>query len=62
MQNVKSKPAQRKTVEHVPEGMHTVTPFLIVDGAGKSIEFIKNAFNGEQTFNWKEDDGKVWDF
>ena len=59
MQDVKSKPAQRKPVNAIPEGMHTVTPFLIVNGAEKFIEFIKNAFNGEQTFIWKEDDGKV---
>jgi PhnB protein len=50
----KSKPANA-----VPEGFHTVTPFLIVDGAERLISFIKDAFDGKQLFISKDDDGKV---
>lgn len=38
-----------KKVRSVPEGFHTVTPYLVVDGADRLIEFIKNAFGGEET-------------
>jgi uncharacterized glyoxalase superfamily protein PhnB len=37
-----------KKVQPVPDGFHTVTPFLIVDGAEQLIEFIKKAFNGKE--------------
>jgi uncharacterized glyoxalase superfamily protein PhnB len=36
-----------KAVSHIPEGYHTVTPYLIVDGASKVIEFLKAAFDAE---------------
>lgn len=29
----------------IPEGYHTVTPFVIVEGAEKLIDFMINAFN-----------------
>lgn len=32
-------------VKAIPEGMHTVTPHLICDGATDAIEFYKKAFN-----------------
>jgi PhnB protein len=28
----------------IPEGFHSVTPYVTVKGAGKTIEFLKNAF------------------
>ncbi len=53
---VKSK---NKTVQAIPEGMHTVTPFLVVNQASMLIEFIKNAFNGKVTAQMDGDDGKI---
>ncbi|HXG41974.1 MAG TPA: VOC family protein [Dehalococcoidia bacterium] len=32
----------------VPEGYHSVTPYLIVDGAARFIEFVKEAFGAEE--------------
>ena len=32
-------------VKPIPDGMHTVTPHLICDGATDAIEFYKKAFN-----------------
>jgi PhnB protein len=32
----------------VPEGYRTVTPFVIVKGAAKFIEFTKQAFDAEE--------------
>ncbi len=31
-------------VNHIPEGYHSVTPYLIVDGAAEAIRFYGEAF------------------
>src|ERR1041384_7862034 len=31
----------------VPPGFHTVTPYLVVDGARKLIDFVERAFGAE---------------
>ena len=36
-------------VKPVPDGYHTVTPYLIVEGASKLIDFAKQAFGAEET-------------
>jgi PhnB protein len=36
------------TVKPVPDGYHTVTPYLIVDGAAAAIEFYKKHFGAEE--------------
>jgi len=33
----------------IPEGFHTVTPYLIVPGVARLIEFLKQAFDAEET-------------
>jgi PhnB protein len=48
-----------KAVRPVPEGLQTVTPYLVVDDAAKLIEFIKNAFDGKVSFISKRDDNKI---
>ena len=37
----------KRAVKPVPEGYHTVTPFLTVPGLAKTIEFLKQAFGAE---------------
>ena len=37
-------------VKPIPEGYHTVTPYLVVEGAGKLIDFLKQAFDAEVVF------------
>ncbi|MBN1205907.1 MAG: VOC family protein [Myxococcaceae bacterium] len=32
----------------IPEGYHTVTPYLIVKGAARALEFYKKAFNAKE--------------
>ena len=34
----------------IPEGYHSVTPYLIVDDAAKAIEFYKKALGAEEKF------------
>lgn len=37
-------------VQPIPEGYHSVTPYLIVDDAAKAIDFYKAAFGAEEKF------------
>ena len=53
------KANKNKSVRAVPEGYHTVTPYVVVDNAQGLIEFIKNAFAGKEIFVKKMDDGKI---
>jgi len=44
----------------IPDGHHTVTPYLVVRGAAKTIDFIKNAFGAELAFEpMKRPDGLI---
>ena len=36
--------------KHIPEGYHSVTPYLVVDDAAKAIEFYKQAFGAEEKY------------
>ena len=42
-----------------PEGYHTVTPYLIVQGAAECIEFTKQAFAAQERERFPTPDGKV---
>lgn len=46
-------------VQPVPEGYHTITPFLLARNAPGLIDFIKKAFSGKVTFMMKSDDDKI---
>ena len=46
-------------VNPVPEGFHTVTPYLTIDGAAEAIEFYGEAFGAEEIFRWADPDGRV---
>jgi uncharacterized glyoxalase superfamily protein PhnB len=37
------------TVKPIPDGYHAVTLYLTVRGAGKVIEFLKQAFGAEES-------------
>jgi PhnB protein len=44
----------------IPDGYHTVTPYLTVRGAAKVIEFLKQAFGAEiPEENMKRPDGSI---
>ncbi len=32
----------------IPEGYHSVTPFLVVQGAARLIDFLKQAFDAQE--------------
>src|SRR5881296_2450612 len=46
-------------VRPVPQGYHTVTPYLIVEGAPKVIEFLKRTFNAEEKDFMSGPEGRV---
>ena len=46
-------------VRPIPEGYGSVTPYLIVDGAARAIEFYKQAFGATETFRMERPDGRV---
>lgn len=46
-------------VKPVPEGYHTVTPFLSVNGAREAIAFFKQAFGAEERSVALGPDGKI---
>lgn len=48
------------TLSHIPEGYHSVTPYLIVDGADAAIRFYQEAFGAEQVLRMPMgDSGKL---
>ena len=38
------------TVKSIPEGFHSVTPYLSIQGASEALEFYKQAFNATELF------------
>lgn len=46
-------------VKAIPEGHHTVTPYMIIKGAAEAVEFYKNAFNATVEFCMEDSDGKI---
>lgn len=46
-------------VKPVPEGYHTVTPYLVVQGAASAIEFYKTALGATELFRFAAPNGKV---
>ncbi len=48
-------------VNPIPEGMHTVTPSLVVRDCAKAIEFYKKAFGATEVSRFQAPDGKsIW--
>lgn len=47
------------TVRPIPEGYHTVTPYLSIDGAAAAIEFYKKAFGAKELFRMEQAAGRV---
>ncbi len=47
------------TVKPIPEGMHSLTPHLVCDGAAAAIEFYKRAFDAVEILRMPSADGKL---
>jgi PhnB protein len=46
-------------VKPVPDGYHSVTPYLIVDGGAKAIDFYKRVFGATERMRMPSPGGKV---
>jgi PhnB protein len=46
-------------VKPIPEGYHTVTPYLAIDGATDAIEFYKKAFGANERLRMDGPDGSI---
>jgi len=53
MQSVTSK------VKPIPDGYHSLTPVVVVDGASRLIDFLKQVLNAEEEEVYKGPDGRV---
>ncbi len=47
------------SVKPVPEGFHTMTPYVTFDNASEAIEFYKEAFGATELFRLADPDGKI---
>ena len=47
------------TVKAIPDGYHTVTPYLAIRDATKAIAFYQRAFNAQVHFRMDGPDGSV---
>ena len=48
-----------KATKHIPDGYHAVTPYLIVDGAAKAIDFYKKVFDVVERMRMPGPDGRI---
>jgi PhnB protein len=46
-------------VKPIPEGYHTITPYLSVDDAAGAIKFYEKAFGAKETVRMNSPDGKI---
>jgi PhnB protein len=46
-------------VKPIPEGYHSLTPFLTLKGADRAIDFYKRAFGAVEKFRMPGPDGKI---
>ena len=53
------KPSHETKVNAVPEGYHSITPYLKLPQAGRLVEFLKSAFGGTETARLTKPDGTL---
>ncbi|HKG42823.1 MAG TPA: VOC family protein [Gaiellaceae bacterium] len=46
-------------VNPIPEGYHSLTPYLAVDDAARAIDFYKEAFGAEEVLRMAGPDGRI---
>jgi len=46
-------------VQPIPEGYHSLTPYLAVEDASKAIDFYKEAFGADELMRMPGPDGKI---
>src|SRR5260370_37713023 len=46
-------------VKSIPEGYHTVTPYLTIKNAASALDFYKKAFGATESMRMEGPDGKI---
>jgi PhnB protein len=46
-------------VSYIPKDYHSVTPYLVINGAAQAIEYYKNVFGATELFRMNGPDGTV---
>jgi PhnB protein len=46
-------------VKPIPDGFHTATPYLVIRGTDRAIDFYKRAFGAEERMRMAGPDGKI---
>lgn len=46
-------------VKPVPEGYHSITPYLVVDGGAQAMEYYRKAFEAQELFRMPMPGGKI---
>lgn len=59
MQETKPRFSTGTKVKPVPEGFHSVTPYLSIRGAAEALEFYKKAFGAQERVRMAGPDGKT---
>ena len=47
------------SVKAIPDGYHTITPYLVVPGAAALIDFLKQAFDARERLRHERPDGAI---
>jgi uncharacterized glyoxalase superfamily protein PhnB len=47
-------------VKPIPEGYHSVSPYLAVRGADRLLDFVKKAFGAQELHRMVRPDGTIW--
>ena len=55
----KAAAPRKKMVKPIPEGYHTVTPYLSLQGAAEALEFYKKAFGARELMRLDAPGGKI---
>lgn len=45
--------------DYKPAGFHSVTPYLVVEGADRLVQFLKDAFDAEELMAHRREDGTI---
>lgn len=44
---------------YIPEGFGTITPYLVVDGVARLLDFLREAFGAEELGRYPAPDGRI---
>src|SRR5262245_49552400 len=53
------KEGDAMAVKPIPEGYHTLTPYLVMSGAAEALEFYKKAFGAVELLRMDGPEGKI---